>query len=315
MKKILFAILSCFLFIGICSADITTYDRNILVNYGVNKDIQIDNYNKNEILNTHAVDSRQKIYDFSDILSSEDEAYLKSLVKDYYEATGFDLVILTESFYNISDDDNGDYAQNFFDYNDFALDDKYYSGVIIFRNTYPNMPYYGIYSFGEAQLYYPTENYDNRTNITLDNVYNDMVAGNYKMAFEEIITDLKLYYLDGIEDGMEDYVLDSNGSLVYKPSFSPPIIGAAVVAVIATWIIISINVKKNKLVHKERFAHEYLDRNSIVFTRRADILYDSRTTSYTVSSSSGSSGGRSGGGYSSSRGSSGRGRSGGGRRG
>ena len=42
MKKILFTILSCFLFIGICNAEITTYDRNILVNYGVNKDIQIE---------------------------------------------------------------------------------------------------------------------------------------------------------------------------------------------------------------------------------------------------------------------------------
>ena len=66
---------------------------------------------------------------------------------------------------------------------------------------------------------------------------------------------------------------------------------------------------------KERFAHEYLDRSSISFTRRSDILYDSRTTSYTVSSSSGGySGGRSGG-FSSSRGSSGGGRSGGSRRG
>lgn len=314
MKKILFTILSCFLFIGICNAEITTYDRNILDNYGVNKKWVIDEYNKFEVLNTRCVDAKQKIYDFSDILTEEEEKHFKELSLEFYEETGFELVILTDSFYNLDDDDNGDYAQNFYDYNDFGLDNKYYSGIIILRNTYPGYPRYGVYAFGEAQFYYYDEP-GTRLSNALDLIYDDMVSGNYKYAFDTLIEDLTDMYHDGMEDGMEDYILDSNYMLVYTPSFAPPIIGAGVVALIVTLIFIGVNKKKHKLIVKERFAHEYLDRSSISFTRRSDILYDSRTTSYTVSSSSGGySGGRSGG-FSSSRGSSGGGRSGGSRRG
>ena len=157
MKKILFTILSCFLFIGICNAEITTYDRNILDNYGVNKKWVIDEYNKFEVLNTRCVDAKQKIYDFSDILTEEEEKHFKELSLEFFNETGFELVILTDSFYNIDDDDNGDYAQNFYDYNDFGLDNKYYSGIVILRNTYPGYPRYGVYAFGEAQIYYYDE--------------------------------------------------------------------------------------------------------------------------------------------------------------
>ena len=322
MKKILFTLLSFVLCISICNAEVTTYDRNELENYGVNKKWNIGSHNLNNVMSTHAVDASEKIYDFSDILSEADEYSLKQLIDDFYETTGFELVILTESFYNLDDDDNGDYAQDFYDYNDFGLEDEYYSGVIILRNTYPGLPYYGVYSFGEAQYYYPAEYDDNRLNTTLDYVYDDMVAGNYKRAMAKIINDLTDYYEDGKEYGMDDYELDEDGMLVYVPSpptFYPPIIFALVVSVIITWIFISSNVKKNKTVFLPRLAHDYLEENGIVFTNKSDILYDSRTTSYTVSSSSGYSG-RSGGGgggrsYSSSRGSSGGGRSGGGRRG
>lgn len=315
MKKILFTILSCFLFIGICNAEITTYDRNMLENYGVNKKWVIDEYNKFEILNTRCVDAKQKIYDFSNILTEEEEKHFKELSLEFYETTGFELVILTDSFYNVDDDDNGNYAQDFYDYNDFGLDDKYYSGIVILRNTYPGLPWYGVYAFGEAQYYYYDEPGSRLAN-SLDYIYDDMVDGNYRYAFDTLINDLTNMYRQGIEDGMEDYTLDSYGVLVYKPSFTAPIIGAAVIALIVTLIFIGINKKKHKLIMKERFAHEYLDRRSINFSKKSDILYDSRTTSYTVSSSSsGSSFSGGGGSFSSSIGSSGGGRSGGGRRG
>ncbi len=312
MKKVLFAIFSFFLILGICNAEITTYDRNVLKNYGVNKDWEIDEYNKIEILNTHAVDARQKVYDFSNILTDEEEIHFKEASLKFYEETGFELVILTESFYNVGESDNGGYAQNFYDYNDFGLDNKYYSGVVIFRNSYPNYPWYGVYSFGEAQYYY----YDKpgtRLSYSLDKVYNSMLNENYKYALDTLISDLTLYYHQGKEDGMNNYTLDKDGMLVYKPDPIPFLIGSGIVALITTLICVSVNKRKHTMIHKERFAHEYLDRNSIVFTRRSDILYDSRTTSYRVSSSSGSSGGSRS--FSSSRGSSGGGRSGGGRRG
>lgn len=313
MRKFIFCFLTFFLFIGCCNAEIKTYDRNSLDNYGVNKRFKVHSSNLNNVLNTYAVDADDKIYDFADILSSSDEYNLKNLIDNYTKTTGFELVILTDSFYNTTDDENGDYAQDFYDYNDFALDDEYYSGVIIFRNNYEGAKYYGVYSFGEAQYYYPATGND-RLDYTLDNVYSDMVSGNYNMAMSEIITDLLIYYQDGVEDGMEDYSLDKDGMLIYTPTFHPPIVLAIVLSVVITWITIAVNLKKNKMVHRERFAHDYLEQGSIKYTNKQDIKYDSRTTSYTVSSSSGGGGGG-GRSFSSSRGSSGGGRSGGGRRG
>ena len=110
-----------------------------------------------------------------------------------------------------------------------------------------------------------------------------------------------------------DYTLDDNGFLVYSPKFHPPILIAIIISLVATLIIIGIQVSKNKMVKQATFAHDYIDRNSILYTRKADVFYNSRTTSYTTSSSSG---GYSGGGGGGSRGgSSGGGHSGGGRRG
>ena len=313
MKKIIFTILCFFLFMSMCNAEVKTYDRNVLENYGVNKKWEINESNRHNVMNTHAVDASEKIYDFEDILSETDEYFLKQMIDEFYETTGFDLIILTESFYNLDDDDNGDYAQDFYDYNDFGIDDKYYSGVVIFRNNYPGYPWYNVYSFGEAQYYYYSENYSGRIEQTLDDVYNDMVAGNYRTAMSQIITDLTNYYRQGKEDGMEDYTLDSNNMLVYTPTYHPPILFVVIVSAIITYIYINSQVKKNKTVFLPRLAHDYFDNTGLAYFNKADMKYDSRISSYTVSSSSGSSGGGSRG-FSSSRGSSGGGRSGGGGR-
>lgn len=313
MKKVIFTILCFFLFIGCCNAEVKTYDRNSLENYGVNKKWIINESNLYNVMKTHAVDASEKIYDFEDILSKTDEYFLKQMIDEFYETTGFDLIILTESFYNLDDDDNGDYAQDFYDYNDFGIDDEYYSGVVIFRNNEPGYPWYNVYSFGEAQYYYYSENYSGRIEQTLDYVYNDMVAGNYRAAMSQIITDLTNYYRQGKEDGMEDYSLDSNNMLVYTPKYHPPILFVIIVSAIITYIYINSQVKKNKTVFLPRLAHDYLDNTGLAYFNKADIKYDSRVSSYTVSSSSGYGGGGSRG-FSSSRGSSGGGRSGGGGR-
>ena len=312
MKKIFIIILSFFMFVGYCNADVTTYDRYRLDKYGVNKDWIIDETNKENVFNTHAVDASEKIYDFSNILTDDDEVYLKGLVDAYYKKTGFDLVILTESFYNLSDEDNGNYAQDFYDYNDFGLDDESYSGVVILRNTYEGYNYYGVYSFGEALFYYPPLQEHHRLNRTLDRVYDDMITSNYRIAMEKIIEDLTTFYDEGHEEGMEDYFLNDKIQLTLK--YRPPLLIAFIASSIITWIIVSTNVKKNKTVYKERYASQYLDRQSINYTKKQDILYDTRTTSYVVSTSSSGGSSRSGG-FSSSRGSSGSSRGGGGRRG
>ncbi len=304
MKKCILFIVSFFLIINVCNAEIKTYDRNNLENYGVNKDIKITNKNKDNIMNAYAVNSEQKIYDFADILSDEYEEELYDTSIDFYKNTGFELIVLTDSFYNYSDVDNEAFVQDFYDYNDFGLDDEYYSGVVIFRNNYDGLPYYGIYTFGEAQLYFSND----RVNNILDLIFNDMKSANYKNAFNTVISELNDYYEHGISSKYKNYYIDENGMMVEK--YQPPILAALIIATIGTILIIGILVSKNKMIKKATTAADYLNKNSIYYSVNEDKFINSHTTSYVRPRDTG---GSSDGG--SHVGSSGRGSGGGGRRG
>ena len=67
-------------------ASTNTYDRNELENYGVNKNVQDINSKLSYIMNTKKVDASEKIYDFSDILTEEEEQLLKASEKGYVPA-------------------------------------------------------------------------------------------------------------------------------------------------------------------------------------------------------------------------------------
>lgn len=303
-KKLIIILFFCFIGISNIKAEIETYDRNTLNNYGVNKKWDINNKNKENVLNTYAVNANDKIYDFADILTENEEKILYNMSVNFYNDTGMELILLTDNFYNTTDEENEEFAVDFYDYNDFGLEDEYYSGVIIFRNSYESYPYYAIYTFGNAQFYYS----NSRLDYILDYMYSDMTNHNYLKGFNFAIEELNTYYEMGTDSELDSYYLDDMGFL--KQKYQPPIIFAFVISGIITAIVISILVGKNKMIYKSRFAHDYLDKNSIAFTLQKDQFITSKTTSYTISSSSG---GSSGGGSRS--GSSGGGHGGGGRRG
>lgn len=301
MKKFLLSLLLFFLGINICYAT-QTYDRNELDNYGVNKDIKINSSNLNDILKTKAVDASLKVYDFAELLDNSEEDDLSKLALKFYEDTGFDLVIVTDSFYNYDDEDNYAYAQNFYDYNDFGIDDKYYSGVLVLRNNYSSYPFYTIRTYGEAQLYFAGE----RTEKMLDKTSSLIADDEYYSAFSDVITCLNDYYDDGISSEYKNYKINENGDLVAPYKF--PLLIALLVAGCFTFFYISYYVSKNKMIYKAKLAHDYLDEGSVVYSVKENKFLHTRTRA--IPKSNGSSG-SSGGGF---RGSSGRSSSGGGRR-
>ena len=301
MKKFILGILVFFVGINIGNAAVV-YDRNELDNYGVNKDIEITDRNKNDILNTKAVDSSEKVYDFANILSDNEEEKLKKIALDFYDETGFDLVILTDSFYNYDYEDNYEYVQNFYDYNDFGIDDEYYSGVVILRNNYPDYPFYSIRLFGEAQLYFSGK----RTEKILDDTSYLIANKDYSSAFIEVVDYLLDYYDDGISPEFKGYEIDENGMLVAPYKF--PFLVAIIASLVFTFFYIGYYINKNKMVYKARLANDYLDKESVTYKVKENKFL--HTTTRTIPKSTDSSGGSHG----SFSGSSGRGSSGGGRR-
>ena len=127
MKKRYFIVLILLMmFVSSVNASTLTYDRRTLDNYGVNKKWKITENNLDDILNTYAVNSSELIYDFSNILTDSEEREAYKLAKEFKENTGMELIFLTDNLYYSYDSKNEDYAVDFYDYNDFGIDDKHY---------------------------------------------------------------------------------------------------------------------------------------------------------------------------------------------
>ena len=318
MKKIkyLLIIISLFL-IGIVSVNAKipeTKNREELENLGVNKKWTITAENKDNVLKSKYVNVEDKIYDFSDVLTEEEYEKLKSAATEFKNHTNMEIVILIDNLPYSYDKMNEDYAADFYDYNDFGLDLDKYSGVLLFRNTYENDPYYDIYTFGNAQLYFSKSRLDR----TLDNIYDNLHDKNYYSGFSRYISEMRTYYDNGIPEEMKGYTVDDNGYLqappVEPPKYHAPIGLAILIASVVSTIIIVIMVGKNKMVMKATQAEEYIDSKSINISNKEDTFISSHTTHYTTSSSSSSGGHSSGGSFHSSSGSSGGGHSSGGGR-
>ena len=92
--KILLIISIYFIGINNCYAYPKTFDRNELKNYGVNKKWTINENNKKNVLNTPAVDANDKIYDFAEVLTDEEEQILKEKINNFIKETKMDMVIV-----------------------------------------------------------------------------------------------------------------------------------------------------------------------------------------------------------------------------
>lgn len=274
-------------------------DRDSETNLGVNKKWTITDRNRGNVLRTPYVNADEKIYDFSGILTDEEKKELKTLIDTFYNEHKMELIIVTYNLPYSYDEENEDFAADFYDYNDFGLDFDHYDGVLLFRNTYPADRYYDMYTFGEAQLYFNQNRYDN----ILDSIYSDLSNNYYKDGFTKFINMTSSYINQGKPSSMSNKYIDEMGFI--KANYVPPYGIAFIISVIVTVIVIGIMVGKNKMVRKATEATAYMNKASLNYTKKQDNFISTHTTSYTVSHDSGgggggfSSGGSSGGGHSS----------------
>ena len=291
-------------------ASTNTKSREGVKNYGVTK-FKVTEKIKKYVLKTPYVDANEKIYDFSNIFTDEEEVEVLNKINAFREKTDFDLVILSYDLPYSSDKENENFATDFYDFNDFDR-----NGIILFRNTYAEDPYYDIYSFGEAQLYF----YDTRLSSLLDDIYDHVHSGNYMSAMDTMINKLETYYTsgklkgyfidkDGILRNEKDYTIDENGNLKKKVHYFAPVLPSLIFSAIVTAITMSIMVNKNKMIRVATKATEYVDRKSIKYEQNEDKFITTSTTRTRISSDSSG-----GGGHSSSIGHSGGGHSSGGGR-
>ena len=266
-------------------------------NYGVKKPAIISNKSLSDIKNTPLVDSSEKIYDFSGVLTEEEKQDLKNKSLEFLNNTGIELIIVTinETY---SDYQIQSFADNFFDFNDFGISDssKSYDGILVVRNTNNYNRYYYISTSGIGQMYFDS----NRVEKILDDMYDNMHYDNYYRAFIDFIESTKKYYNKGIVSKYEGCYVDEMGDLYDKNGnkiswekgiYRFPIIPALIISSIVSTIVVVIMVAKNKMVKKAVNAKDYLDESSIKYKTKQDTFVSTHTSSYRISSSSGGGGG------------------------
>ena len=234
------------------------------------------------------------------MLTTEEKEELKSEIEKFQRKYNMELIILTYDLRYYNDSDNEDFAADFYDYNDFGLEKEPYDGILLFRNTYSEDPYYDMYTFGNSQLYFDQTRYDD----ILDSIYYNLHDEHYLPGFSTFIDKVDTYIDEGIPSSMKNKYIDDMGYI--KLNYVPPIGLGFIISVIVTIIVISIMIGKNKMIRKATEASTYMNKASLNYTKKQDNFLTSHTTSYTTSSSSGggggggfSSGGSSGGGHSS----------------
>lgn len=189
MKKIFWIVILCIFLIDIdVSASTKTYTRtkdNLLVP----ENVEVNEDNINSILNTKAVDSKEKIYDFAQILTKKEEEALYKNMKEYIKESDVDLVFLTEK--NVGDMYPTDYMKNFYDYNMFKKNGIIFlvlmdvKEVKIFMITTGNITDFYTEERIEDILRYVYDSFDTKKYYEGFDTYIKIVHGFYKMELKE----------------------------------------------------------------------------------------------------------------------------------
>ena len=264
MKKFFkILILAIFIFSSYTSVFASTNTKKRTENdYLVPADVIVDQSNKTDVMETPAVDEKEKVYDFADLFTDteENDIYLKT--NEFITTYDMDLAIVTIS--SNPKYSEVEYADDFYDYNNFN------DNGILFLIDMDNRQIY-MSTTGTAINMYN----DNRINYLMDSIYKYISNKSYSKGTLEYIKMLSSLASEGYPTGNEIY--QSTSSKVLKSMFFSFII---------TVIVMVILISKNKLVRKASDAKEFLEKDSIKITQLGDILIDTHTETYRINNNS-----------------------------
>ena len=251
-------------------------------------------------LKTPKVNEEEKIYDFAELLTDEEEKLIYSDIQSFITEHNLDMAVVTINKNNKYS--AMEYADDFYDYNYFGKGSTF-DGLLMLIDM-DNREVW-ISTTGQAILIYDDYRIDNM----LDYIAPNLTSRDYKEAVDEFIYYADRYATSGISSSNKLYYIDEHGDMKKKNSakFYEGIQSAIMFSTIVTAVFVIIGVTGHRNVKKARKAGIYLDKESVNIIDKRDNFLRSNTTKVRIESSS------SGGGSSSHRSSSGRSHGGGGR--
>jgi len=251
-KKLIIIFIFLFMFIPV-NASTNTRQRqedNLLIPDSIN----VTEENKQIILNTPSVDENEKIYDFADLYTSEEEEKLYYEASSFIESNSLDLVIVTINENNKTSAQN--YADDFYDYNYFKEDGILFLVDMDTREIY-------ISTNGDAIDLLT----DYEINSILDSIYTYFSSEEYYDGTYSLIYKLNNYVNNSIVNLDDDNEIQKEN---LKSEFETFIISAIITSLIISTISIIVMVSKNKLVRKVNDANNYMNKEKVIINHVSD---------------------------------------------
>ena len=278
MKKIFVLLISLFLLVLPVYASTNTYSRTT-ADLKVPKKIKYKSSMEHNVLLTPSVNANEKIYDFAELLTEEEEKQLYDKVKEFIANTNLDLAIVTINT-NVKDSTQ-EYADDFYDYNDFSIDG------LAFVIDMQNRIFY-ISTAGKAMLYYN----DYRIEYILSALDQEMYNHEYFNACNTLISQLTEYYNHGFSDNADKYVVI--GTQIYRKT---PYLLLSIIAVVSATIGTLILALRNKKIKLATNSNDYFDNKSFEITKDTKEFISSNTSRVYIPPADSGGGGSSGGGF------------------
>lgn len=278
MKKLFVLFISFFLLVLPVYASTNTYSRTTN-DLKVPKKIKYKSSMEHNVLLTPSVNANEKIYDFAELLTEEEEKQLYDKVKEFITNTNLDLAIVTINS-NVKDSTQ-EYADDFYDYNDFSIDG------LAFVIDMQNRIFY-ISTAGKAMLYYD----DYRIEYILSALDQEMYNHEYFNACNTLISQLTEYYDSGFSDNADKYVIV--GTQIYRKT---PYLLLSIIAVVSATIGTLILALRNKKVKLASNSNDYFDNKAFEITKDTKELISSNTSRIYIPPTDSGGGGSSGGGF------------------
>ena len=278
MKKIFVLFISLFLLVLPVYASTNTYSRTT-TDLKVPKKIKYKSSMEHNVLLTPSVNANEKIYDFAELLTEEEEKQLYDKVKEFIANTNLDLAIVTINT-NVKDSTQ-EYADDFYDYNDFSIDG------LAFVIDMQNRIFY-ISTAGKAMLYYD----DYRIEYILSALDQEMYNHEYFNACNTLISQLTEYYNNGFSDNADKYVVI--GTQIYRKT---PYLLLSIIAVVSATIGTLILALRNKKIKLATNSNDYFDNKSFEITKDTKEFISSNTSRVYIPPADSDGGGSSGGGF------------------
>ena len=257
--------LSVFIYSSFAS---TNFQNRTSDNLHVGKNITLTSSNRQAILKTPYVDASEKIYDFANLFSDSEEKELYNLATKFIDEKNMDIVIVTIDNNNKSS--AMDYADDFYDYNDFGIGENY-SGILLLidmdtRNVW-------ISTTGDAIKLYP----DSYIDKILNKVQPNLSSKKYFNGAKSFINMAKEKQLS--DPSSSTYSYKTEYSLIQRIYriivFS--IVGF-LISILGSTIFCAVQSSKHKPVKISKNANEYLDSSSFKVLNRDDTFVSTHTT-------------------------------------